>query len=247
MTHQFDILTLFPQAIEPYLSSSILAKAQEKKILQFNVYQLRDWAKGPHRQVDDSTFGGGEGMVFKPEPLVEAIESLTPKYQKGRVIYLSPQGRVFNQKIAQELSQYEEILLICGRYEGIDERVIEGHVDEEISLGDFILCGGEIAALAIIEAIARLQPGVVGKENSVKEESFSRDLLEYPHYTRPQVFRGKKVPQLLLEGHHQKIADWRWQESIKRTLQKRPDLLEKVQLNEEEILYLKKLKKDLAR
>jgi tRNA (guanine37-N1)-methyltransferase len=192
--------------------------------------------------VDDVLFGGGEGMVMKVEPLVTAIEAIKKTYQKGRVIYLSPQGRRLDQSVVKELSRYDEILLICGRYEGVDERVIEGWIDEEISLGDFVLCGGEIAALAVIEAITRLIPGVVGKEASLIEETFSEGLVEYPHYTRPREFRGREVPEVLLQGHHGEIEKWRRRQALRRTWEKRPDLLEKLHLSEEDRAYLASLK-----
>lgn len=242
MTKRFDILTIFPEPLREYLGSSLLGKATEKDLVQFKVHQLRDWATDKHRMVDDILFGGGDGMVMKVEPLVAAIEEIRKDYQKGRTIYLSPQGRRLDQDVVHELSQYDELLLICGRYEGIDERVLNGWVDEEISLGDFVLCGGELPALAVTEAIARLIPGVVGKEGSLIEETFSQGLVEYPHYTRPREFRGKEVPEVLLGGNHQEIGRWRRQEALRRTLAKRPDLLEKLQLNEEDQAFLASLK-----
>ncbi|MCB1215398.1 MAG: tRNA (guanosine(37)-N1)-methyltransferase TrmD, partial [Deltaproteobacteria bacterium] len=211
---QFDLLTIIPQAIEPYLQASLLGKAQMAGLLNLKIHDLRSWAKDKHRRVDDETFGGGEGMVFKPEPLVAAIEEITQGYQKGQVIYLSPQGRPLDQALVKELSDYQELLLICGRYEGIDERVIQGWVDQEISLGDFVLAGGELPALAVVEAVSRLVPGVVGKEESVRQDSFEAGLLEYPHYTRPQEFRGKKVPEVLLSGNHQEIQKWRQAQAL---------------------------------
>lgn len=242
MTHRFDILTLFPESLETYLQSSLLGKANQKKLLRFRVHQLRDWAQDKHRQVDDSTYGGGEGMVLKPEPLVQAIEEIRRGYQNGKVIYLSPQGRPFNQRVAQELKEFDEILLICGRYEGVDERVLDGWVDEEISLGDFVLCGGEIPALAVVEAVARLVPGVVGKEASLEEETFAEGLLEYPHYTRPRTFAGKSVPEILFSGNHAEIRRWRRQEALRRTFFKRPDLLEQMELNQEDLRFIQSLK-----
>ncbi len=244
MTRRFDILTLFPEAISTYLQSSLLGKAKQKKILEIRVHQLRDWAKDKHRVVDDTTYGGGEGMVLKPEPLVKAIEEIRREYKNGRVIYLSPQGRRFNQDLAAELLQYEEIMLLCGRYEGIDERVLEGWVDEEISLGDFVLSGGEIPALAVVEAVARLVPGVVGKAGSVADESFVGGLLEYPHYTRPKDFSGREVPEVLRNGNHAEINRWRRQEALRRTWKKRPDLLEQLDLSEEDRNFLETLRKE---
>jgi tRNA (guanine37-N1)-methyltransferase len=180
-------------------------------------------------------------MVLKPEPLARAIEAIRKDYQKGRVIYLSPQGRRLTQNLVRELAAYEEILLVCGRYEGVDERVLEGWIDEEISLGDFVLCGGELAALSLAEAIARLTPGVVGKPGSLVEESFADGLLEYPQYTRPEQFAGREVPAVLLSGHHQEIQKWRRREALRRTYQKRPDLLALVPLTPEDKAYLRTL------
>lgn len=242
MIRRFDILTLFPESLREYLTVSLLGKAADQGLLQFHLHQLRDWATDKHRTVDDSTFGGGEGMVLKPEPLARAIEEIRKDYQKGRVIYLSPQGRRLTQEVVRELSEYEELLLICGRYEGVDERILEGWVDEQISLGDFILCGGELPALSLVEAVARLTPGVVGKEGSLVEESFSDGLLEYPHYTRPREFEGREVPDVLLEGNHGKIEQWRRREALKRTFKNRPDLLEQMDLSEEDQAFLKTLK-----
>jgi tRNA (guanine37-N1)-methyltransferase len=244
MTKRFDILSLFPEALREYLQSSLMGKAAERGLVEFGIHQLRDWATDKHRTVDDQTFGGGEGMVMKPEPTVAAIEELSANYQKGRVIYLSPQGRKLTQEVAVELSNYDEILLLCGRYEGVDERVLTGWVHEEISLGDFILCGGEIPALALAEAITRLIPGVVGKERSLAEETFMEGLVEYPHYTRPREFRGQSVPEILLQGNHREISRWRRQESLRRTFLKRPDLLAGAQLSEEDEKFLASLKQE---
>lgn len=245
MTKSFDILSLFPEALRPYLQASLLGKAAERGLVEFRLHQLRDWATDKHRRVDDEVYGGGEGMVLKPEPLAAAIEAISKGYQRGRIIYLSPQGRKLDQALVRELFQYEEILLICGRYEGIDERILEGWVDEEISLGDFVLCGGELPALALVEALTRLVPGVVGKEASLREESFSDGLLEYPHYTRPPVFQGRGVPELLLQGNHAEIQTWRRREALRRTLEKRPDLLEKLQLSEADRRHIEFLRKSL--
>ena len=241
MTRRFDILTIFPDPVREYLKTSLLGKAQEKNLVEFNVHQLRNWARDKHRRVDDVLYGGGEGMVMKVEPLVAAIEEIRKNYRKGRTLYMSPQGRPLTQKLVRELSQYDELLLLCGRYEGIDERVLEGWVDEEISLGDFILCGGEISALALVESVTRLIPGVVGKEASLREETFSQGLVEYPHYTRPREFRGRKVPEVLVQGNHGEIERWRRREALRRTRSKRPDLLEKARLNDEDLAFLRDL------
>jgi tRNA (guanine37-N1)-methyltransferase len=241
MTKRFDILTLFPEALREYLKSSLLGKAAEKGLVEFHLHQLRDWATDKHRTVDDSTFGGGEGMVFKPEPLVRAIEAIKKDYTRGRVLYLSPQGRPFSQSLAKELLQYHELLLVCGRYEGVDERVLTGWVDEQVSLGDFVLCGGEIPALAVVETVARLIPGVVGKSNSLEQETFAGGLLEYPHYTRPREFDGHSVPDVLLQGDHGEIEKWRRQEALRRTYQRRPELLEQADLTEDDLAFLRSL------
>lgn len=241
MTRRFDILTIFPEALREYLSASLLGKAKEKGLVEFNVHQLRQWAQDKHRMVDDVLYGGGEGMVMKVEPIVAAIEDIRRSYHKGRTLYLSPQGRPLDQKIVKELSQYDELLLLCGRYEGVDERVLEGWIDEEISLGDFILSGGEIAALAVVESVTRLIPGVIGKEGSLREETFASGLVEYPHYTRPREFRGKKVPKILLNGNHREIERWRRREALRRTWHKRPDLLKMAQLDEEDRAFLRDL------
>ncbi|HEX5035435.1 MAG TPA: tRNA (guanosine(37)-N1)-methyltransferase TrmD [bacterium] len=242
MTRRFDILTLFPEALRPFLEASLLGKAVEKKLVEFHLHQLRDWAQDKHRRVDDVLYGGGEGMVMKPEPLAAAIEEIRRDYKKGRTIYLSPQGRRLDQALVRELSSYDELLLVCGRYEGIDERILEGWIDEEISLGDFVLCGGELPAMAVVEAVTRLQPGVVGKEASILKESFADGLLEYPHYTRPPEFKGRKVPEILLQGHHGEIEAWRRREALRRTFEKRPDLLNQIDLSEEDKRFLESLK-----
>jgi len=242
MTRRFDILTLFPEGIVTYLQSSLLGKAVEKDLLEFKVHQMRDYAEDKHRRVDDVLYGGGEGMVMKPEPLAKAIEQIRKDYRKGRVIYLSPQGRRLDQALVRELGDYQELLLICGRYEGIDERILEGWVDEEVSLGDFVLCGGELAALAVVECIARYVPGVVGKAKSLEEESFAEGLLEYPHYTRPEEFQGRRVPDILLSGNHGEIERWRRREALRRTFEKRPDLLEGLKLSEEEREFIEELR-----
>lgn len=245
MSKRFDILTLFPEGLRAYLAASLLGKAAEKGLVDFRLHDLRDYTSDKHRKVDDEVYGGGEGMVLKPEPLVRAIEAIRKDYRKGRVIYLSPQGRRLTQAVLKELGGYEEILLVCGRYEGIDERALEGWVDEEISVGDFVLCGGELPALALVEGLTRLVPGVVGKANSLVEESFADGLLEYPHYTRPEHFAGRDVPAVLLNGNHREIQKWRRQQALKRTYQKRPDLLALVELTPEDKVYLRSLGMEL--
>lgn len=233
----FDILTLLPEACEPYLQASILGRAQKAGLIQVRLTNVRDFAFDKHRTVDDAPYGGGNGMVMMPGPLVEAIESLPPE-PKGPVILLAPQGRVFNQEIARELAREERLTLVCGRYEGIDERVRLLKIDQELSLGDYVLSGGEIAALAVVDAVSRLLPGVLGGEQSAEADSFMDGLLEHAHYTRPPEFRGLTVPEVLLSGNHAVIARWRRKESLRRTLKRRPELMKSVQLNQgdEELL-----------
>ena len=220
-----EVLTLFPRMLQAPLAESILGKAREKGLLRVQVSDIRDFAEGKHRVTDDVPYGGGAGMVMKPEPLVAGIEAARARLPAARVIFLSPQGAPFDQKKALQLSQMEELILVCGRYEGVDERVLDW-IDEEISLGDFVLSGGEAAALAVIEAVARLVPGVLGNELSAQSESFGAEgLLEGPQYTRPPEFRGRKVPEVLLSGDHARIAAWRREQALLRTRMRRPDLL----------------------
>ena len=220
-----EVLTLFPRLIAAPLEESILGKARAKGFLRVQVTDIREFAEGKHRVTDDVPYGGGAGMVMKPEPLVLAIEAARQRAPSARVILMSPQGARFDQRKAQELAKAGSLVLVCGRYEGVDERVLRW-VDEEISLGDFVLTGGEIAALAVIEAAARLEPGVLGNELSTHAESFSADgLLEGPQYTRPPEFRGMRVPDVLLSGDHERIAEWRQEQAVARTRERRPDLL----------------------
>ena len=221
---QIDILTLFPEMFKGILKESILKIAQEKKLVKINIYNLRDWTHDKRRTVDDKPYGGGPGMVLKPEPLYEAFDALCGK--KTLKVLLSPQGEKFTQKTAQRLSGEKHILLICGHYEGFDERVRDA-VDCQLSIGDYVLTGGEIPAMVIVDAVVRLIPGVLGEECSLDEESFSHNLLEYPQYTRPYVYRGMKVPEILLSGDHKKIELWRKKEALKITKAKRKDLLGK--------------------
>jgi len=238
----FDILTLFPEMFDSFLKTSILGKAIDRKRIEVYCHNIRDYAVDKHRMTDDTPFGGGSGMVMKPEPLVRSIEAVQQGRPEARVILLSPQGRVFNQKVAVELARQPGLILVCGRYEGVDERVKEIAIDEEISIGDFILTGGEVGAMVLIEAIARLLPGVLGDEQSLKEESFSQGLLEYPQYTRPREFMDHEVPDILLSGDHQKIAAWRRKKSIEQTLSKRPELLDSADLTEEDEKVLARLR-----
>ena len=240
-----DVLTIFPEVINAYLNESILKKAREKKLLDVKVYNIRDFASGRHREVDDTPFGGGAGMVFKPEPLFAAIESMKGDDIPRKVILLSPQGRPFDQSKAEEFSiEDKRLVFICGRYEGVDERVIESLVDEEISIGDYVITGGELAALVIIDAAARLTPGTLGDSSSVEDESFSWGLLDYPHYTRPRKFRGLTVPQVLLSGNHNDIMLWRRKEALRKTLKARPDIIEKVGLTDTDIKLLSEIEEE---
>lgn len=232
---RFDILTIFPDFFESPLKQSILGKAIEKGLIDVGIHNIRDFALDKHNTTDDSPYGGGDGMVMKAEPIVRAVEAVKgSRKSEVKVILATPQGRQLNQHIAAELAQSSNLIIICGRYEGVDERVKELVVDMEVSIGDYVLSGGEIPALVIVDAVTRLIPGVLGSDMSAGDDSFSEGLLEYPQYTRPESFRGLTVPDILLSGNHQKIKNWRRRESIKRTLERRPDLLEKAQLTEEE-------------
>jgi len=234
------VLTLFPRLVAGPLGESLLGKAQEKGLLRVRVMDIREFAAGKHRVTDDVPYGGGAGMVMKPEPLVAAIEAARAALPRARVALLSPQGRRFDQRKAEELAVCEQLVLVCGRYEGVDERVL-AYVDEELSLGDFVLQGGEVAALAVIEAAARLVPGVLGNEESAASESFAREmLLEGPQYTRPPEFRGAAVPEVLLSGDHARIARWRRRSALLRTRERRPDLFEKLRLSPEDLRLLER-------
>jgi tRNA (guanine37-N1)-methyltransferase len=228
---RFDVLTIFPALFQGPASIGMIKKALEKRLIQFNIHNLRDYAEGPHRQVDDAPFGGGAGMVFKPEPIFRAVEEAQKNFQRSssRVILLSPQGIPFQQKKAEELGRFKQLILICGRYEGVDERVREFLIDEEISIGDYVLMGGELAAMVVIEVITRLIPQVLGDPSSAKEESFTTGKLDYPHYTRPADFRGMQVPEILLSGNHAEIEKWREAKAMENTMKKRPDLLKRAQ------------------
>jgi tRNA (guanine37-N1)-methyltransferase len=229
----FTIVTLFPAMFESPLNHSILKKAQEKGLLSIRLVDPRNYTKDRHRMTDDYPYGGAQGMVMKPEPLVAAIEDIKAKLSRSKVVLLSPQGRVFNQSLAVELANEEEVVLVCGRYEGVDERV-KAFIDDEISIGDYTISGGEPAATVIIDAVARLIPGVLGNEKSASEESFSDGMLEYPQYTRPEDFRGAKVPEILLSGDHERIRQWRRRMSVQLTGKRRPDLIGRVHLSREE-------------
>jgi len=235
----FYVLTLFPQMIENGCGESILKRAQDKELLHIEAINIRDYSQNKHNRVDDYPYGGGAGMVMQPMPVYEAWKSLTDRIgKKPRVIFMTPQGRAFNQKVAEELAKEEDLIFLCGHYEGIDERVLEMIVTDEMSAGDFVLTGGELPAMMMIDCISRLVPGVLNNNMSAEDESFSGNLLEYPQYTRPEVFMGKKVPDVLLSGHHGNVDKWRRQQSILRTQAKRPDLLEKAELTKKEKVWL---------
>ena len=233
---QFDVLTLFPEMFE-LLNESIIGRAKEKGLININLINIRDFSKNKHKKVDDTPYGGGAGMVMMPDVVYDAYKSLNSK--DAKVIYMSPQGQKLNQKKVVELSKEKHIILLCGHYEGIDQRVIDEIVDEEISIGDYVLTGGELPAMIVIDSVSRYIEGVL-KDDSTKEESFSEGLLEYPQYTRPEVFNGKQVPEVLLSGHHENIDKWRREQSLKNTKKKRPDLLENIELSEKDKRILEK-------
>ena len=218
---KFDVLTLFPEMFE-ILNQSIIGKAVEKELININLINIRDFSKDKHKKVDDTPYGGGAGMVIKPDVIYDAYQSVQDKHAK--VIYMSPQGKTLEQNMVEELSKENHLIILCGHYEGIDQRVLDKIVDEEISIGDYVLTGGEIPAMVLIDSVSRYVEGVL-KEDSIKEESFSNGLLEYPQYTRPEVFEGMKVPEVLLSGHHENIEKWRKEKSLEITKKKRPDIL----------------------
>lgn len=222
---KIDVLTLFPAMFAGPLDESIIKRARSRGLLDLAIRNLRDWTHDPHKTVDDRPFGGGPGMVLKPEPIFEALEELAT--DRTRVLLMSPVGRKFDQPLARELAQEQHLLLISGSYEGVDERVIETWVDDEISIGDFVLTNGALPAMLIVDCVTRLLPGVLGDEESAVDESFSHGMLEHPHYTRPAEFRGMKVPEVLMSGHHAQIAKWRKEQAVLRTKHRRPDLMEK--------------------
>ena len=224
---KFDVLTLFPEMFDT-LNQSIIGKAKEKELIDINLINIRDFSKDKHKKVDDTPYGGGAGMVIKPDVVYDAYKSIENK--DAKVIYMSPQGKILNQKKVEDLSKQKHLIILCGHYEGIDQRVLDKIVDEEISIGDYVLTGGEIPAMVLIDSISRYVEGVISQE-SIEEESFSNGLLEYPQYTRPEVFEGEKVPEILLSGHHENIEKWRKDKSIEITKKKRPDLLKNMAEN----------------
>ena len=239
---QFEVFTLLPEVFPPYLESSILQRARLRGLIDVRVHNIRDYTNDKHHITDDAPYGGGGGMVMKPDPIFEAVESvlgpLQDSPQQVPIILLTPQGRVFTQRVAEELSRYERIALLCGRYEGVDERIREHLVSDEVSIGDYVLTGGELPALIVIDAVSRLLPGVLGDPDGAQDDSHSMGLLEYPHYTRPPTFRGWSVPDVLLSGDHARIEKWRREQALSRTLNKRPDMLEKADLSEADKKFL---------
>ena len=238
---RFDVLTLFPDLFSSFLKETILGRAVKAGLVDIRLINIRSFARGRHLVTDDRPFGGGEGMVMKPGPILRAVESIDRTKDRSQVLLLTPQGRTFDQPMAWELSRMEQIILICGRYEGVDERIRASSVDLELSIGDYVLSGGEMAAMVVMDAVSRLVPGVLGGETSAQEDSFEDGLLEYPQYTRPRVFKNMEVPAVLLSGDHEKIRVWRRTESLKRTLERRPDLIGKAKLTEEDKRILAKL------
>ena len=238
---QFEVFTLLPEVFSPYLESSILLRARQRGLVSVNVHNIRDYTHDKHHMTDDTPYGGGGGMVMKPEPVFEAVETVlelgthqSPPAPAPPIIMLTPQGRVFTQTVADELSRHKKIALLCGRYEGMDERIREHLVTDEISIGDYVLTGGELPALILIDAVSRLIPGVLGDPDGAADDSHATGLLEYPHYTRPPEFRDWKVPDILLSGDHGKIEKWRREQSLLRTLERRSDLLEEAELTQKE-------------
>lgn len=238
---KFDVLTLFPEMLTAYLQQGVLGRAVKRGLVDVNLINIRDFAKGTHKTTDDRPYGGGEGMVMKPGPIYRALKSVDRVDGRSPVILLSPQGKLFDQSIAWEMSGWDQLILVCGRYEGVDERIKLTCIDMELSIGDYILSGGELGAMVIVDAVSRLIPGVLGSERSNLEDSFEDGLLEYPQYTRPRVFQDKEVPEILLSGNHEKIRVWRREESLKRTLEKRPDLLKQAKLTLEDKAILAEL------
>ena len=238
---KFDVLTLFPEMFEP-LKQSIIKRAVEKNLIDINLINIRDFSEDKHNKVDDTPYGGGAGILIKPDVVDRAYNSI--KSENAKVIYLTPQGKTLNQRIVRDLSKQEHLILLCGHYEGIDQRVLDKIVDEEISIGDYVLTGGELPAMVLIDSVSRYVDGVLSEE-STDEESFSNGLLEYPQYTRPEIFDNVKVPDVLISGHHENIRKWRRERSLENTFKKRPEMLENIELTEKEKVYIEKLKKEV--
>lgn len=240
---RFDVLTLFPELISPFLEVGVLGRAVKKGLVEVRLTNIRSFARGSQKATDDRPYGGGNGMIMKPGPILRALETVDRVSARPVIILLTPQGQTFEQSVAWELSKADQLILVCGRYEGVDERVRSSQIDMEVSIGDYILTGGELGALVLIDAVGRLVPGVLGGERSSVEDSFQNSLLEFPQYTRPEVFRDKAVPSVLLSGDHEKIRLWRRTESLKRTLERRPDLLKKAKLSKGDRAILARLQK----
>lgn len=241
---EFDVFTLLPEVFPPYLQSSILQRAHQRSLIDVRVHNIRDWATDRHHVTDDEPYGGGGGMVMKVEPVFAAVEDVLGPGARTPLILLTPQGRRFDQRVAAELAEQPRLALICGRYEGVDERIRQHLVSDEISIGDYVLTGGELPALVLIDALARLLPGVLGDPDGALDDSHASGLLEYPHYTRPPEFRGWRVPEILLSGDHARIAGWRREQSLRRTLERRPDLLENAPLSDADRKVLQKIKEE---
>lgn len=245
---QIDILTLFPQMFQSPFGNAIFKRAIERELISINIHNIRDYTHDKHHTVDDYAYGGGAGMVLKPEPIFETVDAIksgiSPKQEAGRlpIILLTPQGRLFSQQVAAELSKYDRLVLICGHYEGVDERVRENLATDEISIGDYVISGGELASMVVVDAVIRLLPGVLGSEASPLDDSHATGLLEYPQYTRPPVYEGLSVPEVLLSGNHAQITKWRREQAILRTLKRRPELLGKANLCSEDIQLISRLK-----
>ena len=237
---KFNVITLFPEMFGDPFKASILMRAQEKGLIKIELHNLREFCRDKHRVTDDLPYGGGAGMVMKPEPLITAIETIRSSQPEMRMLLMTPQGKRFEQRDAVRLARCSSLALVCGRYEGVDERV-RSFVDEEFSIGDYILTGGELAAMVVIDAVARLIPGVLGDSASLEEESFTQPLLEAPHYTRPSVFKDMEVPEVLLSGNHSEIKRWRRQQALKKTKERRPDLLSKAPLSGEDMKFLEQI------
>lgn len=242
---RFHVLTLFPEMITDGLNTSIIGRAQNEKIIEVDAIDIRDYTMDKHRHVDDYPYGGGAGMVMQAAPICDAYAALCDRLgKKPKVIYMTPQGRVFDQNIAKELAQQDDLVLLCGHYEGVDERALEILDAECLSIGDYVLTGGELPAMVVIDAVSRMVPGTLTNEESADFESFEDNLLEYPQYTRPEVYEGRSVPEVLMSGHHANIMKWRRQKSIERTLERRPDLLDTANLDKNDIKYLNSLKNE---
>lgn len=244
---RFHVMTLFPEMFQGYMAQSIMKRGVESQNISVETYNIRDFSENKHKKVDDYPFGGGPGMLMTPQPIYSAYRHVVESkdIQKPRVVYLTPRGKVFNQKIADELSKEDDIIFLCGHYEGVDQRILDTIVTDEISIGDYILTGGELPALVMIDSISRLVEGVLGKEESHMDESFSDGLLEYDQYTRPREFMGSEVPQVLLSGNHKSIDEWRLENSMQKTLENRPDLLRGKKLSKKEIEVIRKIKNNL--